>query len=349
MNSPQRIIDANGNRAREALRVLEEAARFILDDRTLASELKQLRHELSQALAALPSLIHHRDTPGDVGTSISTPTEQHRDDVNAVVDAAAARLSEALRTIEEYAKTLHHEPAAQALAKTAERARYRGYDLAQCLAQLMDRGQSRQWRLCLLLTESLCTHHDWRDVLDQSLEHGVDAVQVREKQMEDGDLLIRVREVIKRVDRRAIVVVNDRPDLAMLAGADGVHLGQSDLGPAEVRKLAGNALMIGVSTSNLEQAKRARDEGADYCGVGPMFATTTKHKPDLAGPDYLREYLAWDGLPHLAIGGINPDNINELAGLGCRGVAVSSAICAIQEPASAVQALIQSFRLPASE
>jgi len=349
MTSTQRIIDANGNRAREALRVLEEAARFLLDDPAIAQQLKDARHTLSHAVAQLPGLIHHRDTPGDVGTHITTPTEQHRQGPRDVVAAAAARLSEALRVIEEYAKTLTDDPAASDLASAAEQLRYRGYDLAQRLTRAMGSGKARQWRLCLLLTESLCTHHRWQDVLEQAICNGVDAVQVREKDMDAGPLLAHVRQVIEQVNKRAAVIVNDRPDVALLAKADGVHLGQSDLSPLDVRKLAGDQLIIGVSTSNLEQAKRARAAGADYCGVGPMFETTTKHKPILAGPGYLSDYLAWSGLPHLAIGGITPSNIDQLAGVGCQGVAVSSAICSAKDPAAITAALCKApIRLPVS-
>lgn len=332
MTTPQRIIDANGNRAREAMRVLEEAARFLLDDPTLSREFKQMRHALSQAVAGLPNLIHHRDTPGDVGTTISTPTEQQRSSLADVVNAAASRLSEALRAIEEYAKVLADKPAAAELAQVAERLRYAGYDATKRLSQAIDRGTQAQWRLCLLLTESLCTHMPWQDVLEQAVSNGVDAVQVREKQKEDGALLDHVRAVIAVVNHRVPVIVNDRPDIAMLAGAQGVHLGQTDLGPAEVRKIVGDTMRIGVSTSSLEDAHRAQADGADYCGVGPMFETTTKHKPVLAGPDYLGAYLAWDRLPHLAIGGITPSNVDALAQRGCRGIAVSSAICSAKEP-----------------
>lgn len=344
MTSPKRIIDANGNRAREALRVLEEAARFLIENPALARELKQMRHDLCLSLAAIPGLIHHRDTPGDVGTTITTPSEQTRQSTADVVHAAASRLSEALRTIEEYAKLLTSQTTTTDLAATAERLRYRGYDLAQQLTRALGSGRGRQWRLCLLLTEALCTHHDWRGVLDHAVCNGVDAVQVREKHLDGGPLLERVREVIALVDNRASVIVNDRPDVALLSGADGVHLGQTDLNPAEVRKLAGNDLIIGVSTSELDQAKRARDDGADYCGVGPMFATTTKHKSQLAGPAYLCEYLSWNGLPHLAIGGVNPDNVDQLAAVGCRGVAASASICSAEGPAEATRVISETLR-----
>jgi len=328
-----RLIDANANRAREALRVMEDAARFLLDDRTLSEQLKQARHDLAAALAALPDLPPHRDTDRDVGTKITTGSEMARPSAAAVVVAAGKRLSEALRAIEEYSKTLPTPtPDAATVPARMEALRYRGYTLEKTLTQRLPGGRGCQWSLCLLLTRSLCVR-PWREVLEAAMEGGVDCVQVREKEAEAGELLKMARDVVAMARPRGVaVVVNDRPDVAMLAGADGVHLGQTDLPVSEVRRLVGGQLTVGVSTSELEEATAAEADGADYCGVGPMFATTTKHKPELAGPAYLRQYLEHIRLPHLAIGGIRPDNLAELVEAGVRGIAVSSAICAADDP-----------------
>ena len=132
--------------------------------------------------------------------------------------------------------------------------------------------------------------------------------------------------------QRTTIIINDRPDVALLSGAHGVHLGQGDLPCAEVRKLVGRQLIIGVSTSTVSQAKQALRDGADYCGVGPMFLTTTKHKDTIVGPEYLAQYLKWNKLPHLAIGGINANNIDQLIEVCVKGMAVSSAICTAAEP-----------------
>lgn len=341
-----RLIDVNANRAREALRVMEEAARFLLDHSELSSRCKQLRHDLADAVHPIGHALHHRDTPGDVGTAIQTPAEGRRDAAPAVVVAAGKRLTEALRALEEYGKLLRDLPGMAVFPEAVERLRYRAYDLEMDLGRAMGGGEPRQWRLCLLLTEALCGPHPWHEVLDAALRAGADCVQVREKAMDAGPLQLRVAEVVRLVVGRAAVVVNDRPDVALAAGADGVHLGQTDLNPQEVRRLAGRQLIIGVSTSTLEQARRARDDGADYCGIGPMFHSSTKTKPVLAGPAYLRDYLAWGGLPHLAIGGITPANIDTLRGIGCQGVAVSSAICAAQDPYAAARAILT--HLPAT-
>lgn len=362
MSSVLRILDANTNRAREALRVMEEAARFLLNDAELAEPIKQLRHDLAAALSALPNLEANRDTPGDVGTAITTPAEQSRAGVADVAAAAGKRLSEALRAIEEYGKTLPPPPAGRAdlspyvpFSQKIEQLRYRGYAIEQRLNVALAAGRAEPWKLCLLLTESLCKR-PWRDVLRQSLDAGVDSVQLREKELDDSELLDRAAYVVEQCHANsgggsrggsgAAVIVNDRPDLALLAGADGVHVGQHDLPPEAIRRLAGSQLLVGVSTSNPDEARAAKQAGADYVGLGPMFPTTTKHKPVLAGPEYLRAFLADEqlhGLSHLAIGGITPDNLPELVDAGVRGVAVSSVVCGAGEPGTVVKRLLRSW------
>ncbi|MEE9403486.1 MAG: thiamine phosphate synthase [Algisphaera sp.] len=331
-----RILDANANRAHEALRTMEEAARFLLNDTALSHDLKQLRHDLSSALATLPDLPLHRDTLGDVGTVISTPAEASRQSTTDVTTAAGNRLTQALRVLEEYGKLLPAPPPIEPL-------RYRAYELQRRLHTALKPTQPQQWRLCLLLTQSLC-HLPWQEVLHAAVDHGADCIQVREKEMTAKQLLNHVQDVVQRVGQHATIIVNDRPDIAAAAGAHGVHLGQNDLPCQTVRKLFGHQLIIGVSTFCLDEAQQAADAGANYCGVGPMFPTTTKHKPVLAGPPYLRDYIAWSGpsgLPHLAIGGITPNNIHTLNNMGCQGIAVSSAICSAQAPAQATQDLLR--------
>jgi len=335
-----RILDANANRAREAMRVMEEAARFILQDAQLTATLKELRHDFAAALSALGELSAHRDTPGDVGTDITTTSESNRPNAADVVLAAGKRLSEALRVIEEYAKLL--DPA---VAAHIEALRYRGYDVEQRLDRALVGCRARQWKLCVLVSENLCPDGDWQRVATAVVEAGGDCIQLREKRLEAGELLLRARWLVELCRPRGVsVIINDRPDVALAAAADGVHLGQDDLPVTGTRKLAGRQLLIGVSTGHLEQAHRAVRDGADYCGVGPMFATSTKHKKVVAGPAYLKAFLdELPSVPHLAIGGITPDNVAQLVEGGCRGVAVSSAVCAAADPQAAAEQLLAAF------
>lgn len=342
MSDLHRIIDANANRAREALRVLEDTARFGLDHGPLNEALKTLRHDLRAALEqpALDRglLLVARDVEGDRGRSIKTEAEGRRAGLRDIAAAAASRLTEALRSIEEAAKGVGADPA------PIETLRYRAYACERELLLALPSGLCPQWRLCVLITESLC-RRPWLEVARAALQGGADCLQLREKALPDRELLARARDLCRlRGEFACSVVINDRPDIALVAGADGVHLGQEDLPVAEVRRLAGFRLFVGVSTADAEQARAAAAAGADYCGVGPMFATTTKRKPVLSGPEYLRRYLA-DPItcrrPHLAIGGITPDNIAVLREAGCRGVAVSGAVCGSEDPGAICRGLIE--------
>ncbi|MBI1337862.1 MAG: thiamine phosphate synthase [Phycisphaera sp.] len=343
--SVMRILDANFNRAREALRVMEEAARFLLDDETITRDIKQLRHDLSSVLSQRPNLTENRDTPGDVGTTIQTESESQRADVVAVVTAACKRLSEALRAMEEYGKLLPKTGGnGPGLATRIEALRYRGYDTEKRLLAKLSPMGVRQWRLCVLLTQSLCRDGDWLRVAQEAIEGGADCLQLREKSLDASELIARAQQLVKLARPRGVsVIVNDRPDIALASGADGVHLGQHDLSCSEVRGMVGRQLIVGVSTSNLDQARRAKEQGADYCGVGPMFPTSTKHKDVIVGPDYLRAFLAWGQLPGVAIGGITPGNVQQLVSVGCRGVAVSSAVCAADDPCALCVTLCGTF------
>ncbi len=226
-----------------------------------------------------------------------------------------------------------------------EAIRYGVYDLAKRVsAGLVPIGP--QWRLCVLLTAGLCPGGDWERAAEASIEGGADCLQLREKDLGDRELLARARrlvEIARGSSYSVSVVINDRPDIALLSGADAVHVGQCDLTPADVRAVAGHGMLVGMSTSSVASALAAAESGASSVGLGPMFASTTKPKNEIAGEAYLREFLA-DGrvshLPHLCIGGITPVNAGSLVSAGARGLAVSSAVCGADDPAEVCRELL---------
>lgn len=345
-HGPVRMLDANANRAAEGLRTMEDLARFALGDGEFSGYLKKLRHELRATLGALPlgptARLEARDTPGDPGTGLSTTAEQTRAGLDAVAASAAGRVTESLRVLEELAKVLRGE--APGVSGRVESLRYRVYDAEKRL-RLALRARAPQWRLCVLLTTNLCDGRDPVAIAAAAIEGGADCLQIREKTMDSGPLLDLTRRVVQIARPPGVaVIVNDRADIARLAGADGVHVGQHDLSVAETRRLAGAGAIVGVSTANPEQARRAVADGASYCGCGPMFTSTTKAKPSLSGPEYLAAYLS-DGetrdTPHLAISGITNANLPRLTRVGCRGVAVSSAVCSAADPAGACRKLLR--------
>ncbi len=334
MSDVLRILDVNLNRAREAIRVLEDAARFLLDDQSLTMRLKSLRHRLTEAAETLPDLTGARDTPGDVGTDLTTSGERTRSGLRDVVIAAAKRLGEALRSLEEYGKLVDSD-----FAATIKQLRYTSYDVEAEVVARVPMG-APQWKVCLLLTESLCDHRSWREVAVAAVAAGVDAIQLREKSLTDAALLTRAHELVGLAGSTCAVIINDRPDIALLCGAAAVHLGQDDLAIAEVRRLVGRRLLIGVSTHDHGEAARAIAAGADYCGVGAMFATGLKPDRVPSGVEFLRTFIAaHPHTPHLAIGGITPDNVSTLVGAGGRGIAVSSAVCGASDPGQVIARL----------
>lgn len=333
-----RIMDAAANRAREGLRVLEDYVRFAWNDRHLARICKELRHDLTALLAELPqmALLSARDTLEDVGTHLSTAAEYHRAHPADVLTAACKRTEEALRCLEEFGKVLHAH-----FGPRCEQLRYRVYTLEKAVLRTgFNRDRLAAQQLYLLLTEELCPRGAG-PVLHAALAAGVRMIQIREKRMTDRELVERCRWA-RRVtqEAEALLIINDRPDIAAVVEADGVHVGQSELTVAEARKIVGPDRLVGVSTHTLEQAHQAVLDGADYLGVGPVFPSRTKTFDVLAGLDFVRQVAAEITLPWFAIGGITVDNMAQVCEAGATRVAVSAAICAAEDPASAVELLL---------
>ena len=342
-----RILDANANRAREALRVAEEAARFALERPDLAEALKRLRHDLRAALSRLDAqgLILARDTAGDVGTALSTEAEGRRETTADVAQAAFKRLVEALRAIEEYGKVIDAE-----VAGAVQHLRYRAYDLEKRFEEAVRPSRKlAAGGLCVLLTESLC-RRPWEEVLRGVLAGGAAAVQVREKDMPDAALLARARQVAAAAhEAGALAIVNDRPDIAVLSAADGVHLGQADLAPHAARRIVGPDRLIGVSTHSLAQALAAASDGADYIACGPMFQSSTKPQEVIPGPALAAEVGRRVGLPIMAVGGITETSAAEVLAAGAKWLAVSSAVCAADDPETAARRLVEIIRSHAAK
>lgn len=331
-----RIVDANLNRAREALRLIEDHARFALDDVDAATRAKHARHSLRTLVDALgaDALLAARAILSDVGRDAKTPGEMNRPAAEDVVRAAFARLSEATRTLGEYAKL-----AAPMAAGPLESLRYAAYELEQRISL---RGRLRQRfravRVYGLLTEQLC-HTDWRTTAELLLHGGAGCIQLREKNLPDAELLARARW-LRDLTRHhgALLAINDRPDIARLANADIVHVGQTDLGVHDVRRTTGADRLVGKSTHTPEQFAAALAEGPDYLAVGPMFPSGTKPQDHIAGIATLRAVREQTELPLVAIGGITPANAAAAFDAGATSVAVCAAILAADDIESATRA-----------
>ena len=172
-------------------------------------------------------------------------------------------------------------------------------------------------------------------------EGGADVVQLRAKNVDGGELLAVAKEIQKIAEEHCkFFIVDDRVDVAVLAGADGVHIGQSDIPVAEARRLCGDDMIIGVSVSTVEEAVKAVEDGADYLGIGPIFSTKTKADAgDALGLDAIYDIRKAVDVPIVGIGGINKGNLLDVLHAGADGVAVVSAIMAQKDIKAATHEL----------
>lgn len=335
MNPIHRILDANLNRAGEAIRTAEEYARFVLDSSLLSARLKKCRHALMLAAAGYEKatgadLRSSRDTPGDVGTGVKTPSEASRIDAAAAAKAAFRRGEEALRVLSEYAKVDNAAAAAE-----FERIRYELYAVEPlALAESSRREKLAKARLYVLITGSLCST-DPLAAASEAVAGGADVIQMREKDLEDLEFLQlaeRMREICRGAG--ALFIVNDRPHIAQLVDADGVHGGQGDLPAHLIRRFVGYTGLVGRSTSGPEFAEAALAEGADYIGVGPVYETNTKIHRRAVGLEYVRWVAGWNRLPYFCIGSVNRETLDGVLEAGARAVAICTAITKAQDIAA---------------
>ncbi len=199
--------------------------------------------------------------------------------------------------------------------------------------------------LYVILDRGAAAGRELPALLDGVLAGGCRVVQLREKSLPAVELH-QLAGALRRRCREAgcLFIVNDRIDLALAIEADGVHVGQDDLPAREARRLLRPGMLLGVSTHDEDQARRARDDGADYVAVGSMFPTGSKAGFRLVGPDLLRRVRPHVAVPLVAIGGITVDNVAEVIRAGADAVAVISGVCAAPDPAAAARSYMERIR-----
>lgn len=343
-----RILDACLNRGREALRVLEDYARFGRDDHELAGALKQQRHALQEVAAQIgvQQLLRARDVEHDVGRETRIAAELARPDARGAAQAAFGRAGESLRSLAEFAKVVDADA-----AQAAERIRYAVYELEQRLLLRGDlRQRMRAAQLYVIITEALC-RRPWLETAEAALRGGAQALQLREKSLRECELLERARRLRELSERLgALLIINDRPDIALLAQADGVHVGQDDLPVASVRRVCGPEMLVGKSTHTIAQVDAALAERPDYVAVGPMFASSTKPQAQVAGVETLRGAASRSAGLLIAIGGITPRNVCSVREAVPACVCVCSAIVSSDDPRAATEEISRAIAcLPAAQ
>jgi thiamine-phosphate pyrophosphorylase len=352
-----RMIDANVNRACEGLRVLEDVARFAINDRGLSQRLRAARHDLvadNEPLHA--ALLSGRDSEYDVGRHAALPPIQVQRktdteygstaDLLGLVTANAKRVEQALRVIEELAKTPE-------LSSTLDsgrfgQTRFAVYAIERDLFSRISRRDKRQQiqGLYVILDRQFLAGRDELEVARQTIDGGASVIQLRDKVSAKRELLA-VAQKIKELccQARVLFIVDDQLDIAVAAEADGLHIGQLDLPLPVVRRQLPVDTIVGCSVAAVSQAKRAQCEGADYIAVGSIFPTTTKRDATVVGAATLKAVKQSVSLPVVAIGGINQDNIGEVVSAGADAVAVISAVLREEDVAEAVRSLVAELEL----
>jgi thiamine-phosphate pyrophosphorylase len=275
-----------------------------------------------------------------VGAENKTPEEGERRSLAHVATASWRRVQQALRVIEETLKLSN--PAA---AAAVEKLRYQAYTLDKaCRTSADSQARLAGARLYVLLAggNSECA---FAERAQQLIAAGVHMIQLRDKRLDDRTLLARARLLRRVIDEHQMAarqephpptthhsplttrlfILNDRPDLAVLSRADGVHVGQDELSVHDVRQIAGPEMLIGVSTHSIEQARQAVLDGANYIGCGPTFPSATKEFDQFPGLAFLRQVAAETSLPAFAIGGITLENLPQVLSTGMKRIAVGGA------------------------
>ncbi|MDR1270323.1 MAG: thiamine phosphate synthase [Planctomycetaceae bacterium] len=354
-----RLLDAAANRGKEAVRVVEDFVRFILDNPVLTRQLKDFRHEFQDILNSFPtrSRLVARNTEHDVGTVLEGNSEYQRDSADTVLATNFGRLQESLRSLEEFSKLVKPE-----ISRRFERLRYQCYTLQKNVTLIdlppqidslplidsssfssvtkPDIGTARFY----VLTDIRADDEEFTAFVRAVLDGGADVIQLRDKKSDDRTLLRRSRilkEQITASGRSVLFVMNDRPDLARLVEADGIHVGQEELPVEAVRRIVGTEMLVGVSTHCIEQARQAVLDGADYIGAGPVFETSTKEFTEIAGIHYLQEVVAEIQIPVFAIGGITAENLDTVLATGIKRIAVSSLLLQASNPQKTATELSQ--------
>ena len=330
-----RIIDANLNRATEALRVLEEIARFYFDDKVLSQELKVIRHGVCNFFDnKYDELLFSRNTQNDVGVSIENPTKLSRQNasIEQIFRSNFKRLEQALRVLSEY-------------GNLCDDFRYKIYTIEKKMNERFKMDIKKYLlkdKNLYLVTNSdnFSSDEEFLDKVALAIKSGVDIVQLREKN-KPASKIIEYGKVIRQLcsEYGAIFIVNDRIDIAQIVKADGVHLGQDDVDIKHAREILGEKMIIGISTHKPSDAIEAVRAGADYIGVGPVYKTPTKPNREPAGLDYLRWAAENVSIPFYAIGSIDENTIDEVTSCGAKRVALVRAIMYSKDVATTVKTL----------
>ena len=320
------IIDANLDRAREGLRVLEDWARFGLGGNDFVAKIKNYRQILGKN--HLEVYKQSRNYIEDQFKGLTHQEQNNRKNPEQIICSNAGRVQEALRVIEEFSRLHNHK-----LSKIASEIRYEIYSLEIDLLNLSNRKSLEE----ILKENDLYVITDQKEnllkIIEDILISGVKIIQHRFKKGTDKDNLeeaIQIKNLCKKYN--SLFIINDRVDIALASDADGIHLGQDDLDLKTARKLLGYSKIIGISANNKIDISTAIKGGCNYIGIGPIFETVTKKGKKPMGIEKIKTLTKDLNIPWFAIGGVTKNNISYLKRNGFKKVALVSQLMNSEDP-----------------
>ena len=320
------IIDANLDRAREGLRVIEDWARFGLGKRKYAERIKNFRQILGSH--HLEIYKQSRNYVEDQCKGLTHKEQINRKTPEQIISSNSGRVQEALRVIEEFSRINNNE-----LSKIASDIRYEIYTME---VELLNLSQHKKYQE-ILKENDLYVITDHKEnllkIIEDLLIAGVKIIQHRFKQGTDREHLeeaIQIKSLCETYN--SLFIINDRVDIALASNADGIHLGQNDLDLKTARKLIGYSKIIGISANNEIDISKAVKEGCDYIGIGPVFKTLTKKNKQPLGVEKIQTLTKDLNIPWFAIGGVTTNNISYLKKYGLKKVALVSQLMDSEDP-----------------
>lgn len=335
MKEMNRLLDANINRVSEGIRVVEDVARFVYNQKEFSKELREKRHYLRKLFIQKDNdFLNSRDTKKDVGIEITKDSLlDKKSNIKHVVLGNFKRIQEGLRSIEEISKI----SCDYSISKEIESLRYSFYNLEKEFMGSLK--PEIPLGLYGITAENFSKGRSNYEIVTEMIKSGIKIIQYREKfkslreKLEEAKILC---ELCKK--NNVLFIVNDHVDIALMVDADGVHVGQEDMPVSEIRKILGANKIIGLSTHSVEDADKAVLQDVDYIGVGPIFPTTTKDRTAV-GIEYM-EYVEKNiNLPYIAIGGIKEANLLQVVEKGARRIALVSEIVGADDIVEKVDSL----------
>ncbi len=335
MKEMNRLLDANINRVSEGIRVVEDVARFMYNQKEFSKELREKRHYLIKLFIQKDNdFLNSRDTKRDVGIEITKESQlDKKSNIKNIVVGNFKRILEGLRSIEEISKI----SCDYSISKEVETLRYSFYNLEKEFIGSL----KSQIPLGLygITAENFSKGRSNYEVVTEMIKSGIKIIQYREKFKSLREKLEEAKKLCELCkENNVLFIVNDHVDIALMVDADGIHVGQEDMPVSEIRKILGVNKIIGLSTHSVEDADKAVLQDVDYIGVGPIFPTTTKDRVAV-GIEYMKYVEKNINLPYIAIGGIKESNLLEVIEKGAKRVALVSEIVGADDIVEKVDSL----------